>query len=183
MNVEIINKYGIESFVFTVHVDRGIVKMSCNASDESIIVLIDRFRFEDLWYKIGKGKHYQCYIPNSDEELADLSRGTKEIWMGCGKYPDAEKGFAEPFDNPVSVAQFTYTNMLRGSAGWVDANGFGISDVTRTIWLLANGAKEFPVIVNDLQSAIAIHDLIGVKTSKVYTGIDLYERARECITK
>ena len=183
MNVEIINKYGKESFVFTVHVDRGIVKMSCNASDESIIVLIDRFRFEDLWYKIGKGKHYQYHIPNSDKKPADLSRGTKEIWMGCGKYPDAEKGFTEPFDNPVPVAQFTFTDMLHGSAGWVDTNGFGISDVTRTIWLLANGAKEFPVIVNSLQNAMAIHEIIGVKTSKVYTSIDLYERAKECITR
>ncbi|WP_318482537.1 plasmid fertility inhibition factor family protein [Photobacterium leiognathi] len=184
MYVEKRNFGGDWYFVFNVTVDRGIEKMKCVALDKSIddqnrnIVLVDRYRFEDLWFKLGKDEHVQYYNADSDAKPVNLARCAKKDWLGCAKYSSIEKCFSDTENNPVPIASFVSTSSVHGSRGWVETNGFGVDDLTRTIWLLANGAKEFPVVVNSYESALIVHDLIGVKGSKVYTAKDLHKCAK-----
>ncbi|WP_318441773.1 plasmid fertility inhibition factor family protein [Photobacterium leiognathi] len=185
MYVEKRNFWGDWFFVFNVTVDRGIEKMKCVALDESIddknrnIVLVDRYRFEDLWFKLGKREHVQNYNPESGDKQANLARCTKKDWLGCAKYGTAVQVFSDTENNPVPLASFVSTSGVHCSRGcWVKTNGFGVDNLTRLIWLLANGAKEFPVVVNSYESALIVHDLIGVKGSKVYTAKDLHKCAK-----
>ncbi|MCD9527856.1 plasmid fertility inhibition factor family protein [Photobacterium carnosum] len=174
MRVDTLNHYGNPKFVFTVQTEHQEVKMCCCAADPFIndrstnIVLVDSSRFEDLLFKVN------C------EKAPHLARGSKKDLFGDYKYQDANDCFNQPPDNPVPVANFYPSHEVRGWNGLVNTRGVGVDDLTRTVWLMANGAKEFPVNVRDLQAAKELCEYIGVKGSKVYSAKDLQERAKEC---
>lgn len=174
MRVDTINHYGNPMFVFTVQTENKEVKMCCCALEPSIddiqtnVVLVDSSRFEDLLFKVN------C------ADAPHLARGSKKDLLADDKYSIADDCFNQPADNPVPLAYFHPLESIRGWNGWVNARGVGVDDLTRTVWLMANGAKEFPVNVRDLQAAKELHEYIGVKGSKVYTSNDLHKRAKEC---
>ena len=72
--------------------------------------------------------------------------------------------FSKPHDDPVFMAR-VICNLPTFAC---------IEDgVTRTIWLLANGCKEFPVEC-DVQSSIYLHRAAGVQEYKIFSVEELY---------
>lgn len=87
---------------------------------ESYVVIADRMRFESVWFKGG------------DKTVPELARGTVSTWKNDYKYSKADEGFSIGLCNPVPLAQMK-ANALYPRVAFT--NG-----ITRTIWLLANGA-------------------------------------------
>lgn len=63
-------------------------------------------------------------------------------WRADRKFGDAQTGFAHGRDNPVPIAVIGVHDTPH--AGGPGSVAF-INGITRTIWLLANGAKAFPI--------------------------------------
>ncbi|MCW8348708.1 hypothetical protein MD535_22220 [Vibrio sp. ZSDZ65] len=87
------------------------------------------------------------------------------------KFHYAEKGFSFGVENPVPLANMT-TNKDYPSVGFI--NG-----ITRTIWLLANGAQYFPAFVFDKEVANKLHRFFGVKGSRVLSNNELFFQLNE----
>mgnify|MGYP000112002599 CR=1 FL=1 len=155
MKVTKVNFYGDMYYVFDVQVNTGIVKMRCRADyvgdeDDYFVVMIDRYRFESLWYKLN------------DSTVPHLARGTVEAWKTDDNYTSADEGFSFSIDSPVPLAEVKSVNDF--------INGY-----TRTIWLMANGAKQFPVYVYDRVTAEELLQSVGVKGSQCYSNRDLHK--------
>ncbi len=122
--------------------------------DCSYVIFADRFRFESVWFKCGFN------------EAPDLARGNENSWRNDYKFHLAEDGFNGGIENPVPLATFSSFDCYPSVS---------ITDgMTRTIWLMANGAKYFPVFTYGKESAINLHRYIGVKNSRIYSNNDLY---------
>lgn len=121
--------------------------------DDSFVVWVDRFRFESVWFKGGSS-----IVP-------ELARGNEKAWRNDYKFTDAENGFSKGIENPVPLACMQANNNF-------PRVGF-INGITRTIWLMANGAKYFPVFAYDKKTADNLHRYIGVKGSSVFSNNDL----------
>lgn len=76
----------------------------------------------------------------SYEYTHQLAYENEANWRRFRKFPDAEQGFAWGIKNPVRLP-LVGCNPENSSTATV---GF-TNGVTRTIWLMANGAKEIPV--------------------------------------
>ena len=124
------------------------VSRSNYRNDLSAVVIVDASRFLELWRSPG----------SSHEDVAHMAEDT---WPTDYKFAGAANGFSKGSSNPVPLAdigchaEFDETMMykrwlwvLRKPAGVVRAErrvlGF-TNGVTRTIWLLHAGAKQFPV--------------------------------------
>lgn len=113
------------------------MKMSLRHDSDKWIVIVRKRPFLDAWAR-------------SKQEL-QLSTGDEAVWRGDYKFHHAEMGFAHGRDNPVQLAWCdAHYELDRGlpvlHAGFTDG-------ITRTIWLLANGAESFPVSVSSEKSA------------------------------
>lgn len=71
------------------------------------------------------------------------------------KFNRAESGFSFGINNPVPLALIS-AGCVAGNECIAFTNG-----VTRTKWLLANGAKSFPVEVSNQAMALYLHNLCG----------------------
>lgn len=72
------------------------------------------------------------------------------------KFKDAADGFSRGLKNPVPLA-FLSARYENGNPYIGFTNG-----VTRTMWLLANGAKSFPIEVHYEESAKHLHEFAGI---------------------
>lgn len=72
--------------------------------------------------------------PSHQSEIAEANDTS---WRADRKFKDAEKGFAAGPESPVPLAEVTLQDSFKALAF--------INGVTRTIWLLANGANRFPI--------------------------------------
>lgn len=100
-------------------------------TSESYIVIADRDKLLSAWRN----------TPNSI--VTELSRGDESAWRRDRKFHEAEACFAIGAGNPVPLATPQWRFILDSGLP-VPALGF-IDGITRTIWLLANGAERFPV--------------------------------------
>lgn len=94
-------------------------------------------------------------------------------WARDYKFDEAAKGFAQGADNPVPLARVTFrweistANFLTSRLGrWrkvFEAKPFldYSNGITRTIWLLHNGARYFPVKCHR-DEAPALHKAVGI---------------------
>ncbi|WP_133125876.1 plasmid fertility inhibition factor family protein [Thalassospira marina] len=119
--------------------------------DNQYIVYIDAEKFYYHWLRSTDGFH-KC--PTRAKMPLDR------------KYAGAETGFSHGRENPVPLAypHITFTG-----------NEFSISftnGITRTIWLIANGAKSFPIEVREFSQAELFHGLMGVGHAPI-TGAEL----------
>lgn len=133
-------------------------------AERKAVVEVDAERFLDLWRQ-----------PLSSHR--DIATGNASTWPSDYKYRWAEDGFAGGEENPVPLAEvscgrstsdlierrrhlFFFTKQVviaRKGLPWL---GF-TNGITRTIWLLANGAKVFPVECA-LDEADELQKLAGV---------------------
>lgn len=144
-------------------------------AERKAVVEIDSIRFLALWRQ-----------PHSSHR--DIALGNPETWPSDYKYHWADDGFAEGPGNPVPLAEvncglaeydltevrrrfFLFKEVivvaLRGQPWFSFTNG-----ITRTIWLLANGATEFPVECS-LSDAAELQQLAGVIGGKPVVLSDL----------
>ncbi|MBA3537617.1 MAG: hypothetical protein H0T84_13585 [Tatlockia sp.] len=154
------NDFGVHSFVFKIRIKNGFAYMTLNKrflrnanlgdSDEQIII-IDSNKFLELWKNDPR---------NSERYLAI---GNEAVWRKDYKFHHAEEGFSLGISNPVPLAYvhcyltdfnesfatkifnsvIVKKNMIKKRPYCAFTNG-----ITRTIWLLANGAECFPVITD-----------------------------------
>jgi hypothetical protein len=125
------------------------VSKSNYMNDERCVVVVDAKKFLRLWRNNPYKKH------------SDISKGNIETWQNDSKYHYAVEGFSHGINNPVPVAEIVYQEHTNSTPVYrrkylilkelvkveevifdyvVFRNG-----ITRTIWLLVNGAEYFPV--------------------------------------
>lgn len=162
--------------IFFINTKRGQVYMSSKYSDyldsKRRVVFVDARKFLQLW----KNEPYDFH--------ADLSYGNESTWLSDYKYQHADRGFSHGLSNPVPLAHPVCQHYEKKIAIWKREFIFFkkieriekcntvyvdfINGITRTIWLLANGASAFPVEV-DNKNARLLNDNagIGVKPQSV----------------
>lgn len=131
--------------------------------DYYAVVLVDAARFVQLW----RAPY------SSHREVAILDERT---WPSDYKYQEAVEGFSHGAENPVPLAEVSCDRLphdiveyrrrlfLFKSEVVVARKGEAVlgftNGITRTIFLLANGAKQFPVRC-ELNSAKLLFELAG----------------------
>ena len=117
-------------------------KKNAGINDEMYVVEVDADRFYYHWLRSTLESGGHCVpLQNMPDDY---------------KYHLAEEGFAEGRKNPVPLAEVTAYE-LYGQDYVSFSNG-----ITRSFWLLAHGAKSFPVEVHGQESAQRLHQLAGV---------------------
>lgn len=120
-------------------------EVSAYNNDKRGVVIVDADKFLQLWRDEPHSVHHeQAY-------------GSPQTWPKDRKYLDAEKGFSYGYDNPVPLANVShglYTRIIvshkflwfgrKEHREQFDYVAF-TNGVTRTIWLLSQGCKAFPV--------------------------------------
>jgi hypothetical protein len=148
------NKFAVFEVVL---LNKESVFMSYSLSKKSgqyAVVIVNSIKFLQLWRNDSKGIH------------KEIAFGTPVSWINDYKYEKAEKGFSYKYTNPVPLA---YISCFENRIGAKKHQCVGFTNgVTRTIWLLSNGCKEFPVEC-ELSEASALYNLAGVANSKFYT--------------
>lgn len=114
---------------------------------ERCVVVVDAEKLLYFWRK----------APNN--YLSDISMGNPATWVKDKKYPGAESGFAGGKKYPVSLADVVCGN------DYVAIEG----GVTRTIWLLTNGARYFPVECRINHGAERLSQLAGYPGNNIAT--------------
>lgn len=152
------NKQGTKDILFKIPIRNGFAYMKTNHSflggmglgGPEKIMIVDSHKFLKLW---------QNDQNNSERHLAF---GDELIWRKDYKFHYAEKGFSHGITNPVPLAYVhcyltdVRENFISGLSKFL----FGkdskkkipycafTNGITRTIWLLANGAECFPVMTD-----------------------------------
>lgn len=135
--------------IFGVETDRrGTVFMRVDDSnynsDSRWVVFVDAARFLAAW----------CLTPG---ERGELGRQGLSGWLQDYKFAEAEDGFSKGRTNPVPLALPGIRPLSEGGPLCVDfTNG-----ITRTMWLLAAGAKAFPVECRS-NTVDELHSLAGI---------------------
>lgn len=101
-------------------------------------------------------KHWQGFISDREHRQHRAQPGN---WRLDSKFPDAERGFAQGERNPVPLALVS-CNRFHGESR--PSIGF-TNGITRTLWLLANGAPMFPVECGIRDGWSALHELAGAR--------------------
>jgi hypothetical protein len=143
-------KFGARLAVFEVDLpSRSPIYMSFelheHMGEHSAVAFVDAGRFLELW----RNEPYPIH--------SEQSFGNPNIWRADRKFHFAEKGFAEGRTNPVPLAYVSfgldervvefYRFLWFGrSESKVKVPYVGFTNgITRTIWLLANGCRSFPI--------------------------------------
>lgn len=115
------------------------------------IIIVDSNMFLELWKN------------DSNNSKIMLARGNEAIWRNDYKFHHAEKGFSHGISNPVPLAyvhcylsefyekfSIRLLNYLVGKKHSITKRPYCAfsNGITRTIWLLANGAKCFPAMTD-----------------------------------
>lgn len=158
----------------------GDVFMSVSRSnflnEDRSVVVVDAQKFLTLWRA------------NPYEVQGDVQHGNADKWKTDRKYKDAEDGFSHGSDNPVPLAEiacdvnvvehklysrslFIFKKLDRVEKSDLNFIAF-TNGITRTLWLLANGAAAFPVEVRTKQ-AERLQKLAGLPGGRSMTVADL----------
>ena len=145
--------HGIATAIYEIQIPRSNSVFMCvqrtnYMNDQRSVVIVDARRFLDAWRASAKA------YPYTNEQIALQSPAE---WKKDYKYPDAVDGFSRGEINPVPLARLV-VNPVRGAGKPLDI-GF-TNGITRTIWLLANDARSFPVECN-AESAAKLYALAG----------------------
>lgn len=109
----------------------------------TVFMRIDQREFKDdsRWVVIVDAARFLAAWRATPGERSDLARLSANGWRNDYKFGRAEEGFKHGRPNPVPLALPDVWHPPEGGVPHVDfTNG-----ITRTIWLLAVGAKAFPV--------------------------------------
>ncbi len=126
-------------------------------NDERYVVIVDSEKFLELWRSEPNSIH-------SEESMGNI-----QSWKNDRKYQDAVKGFSEGLENPVPVANIVCQEHLKKTCIYekkyfIFKKITGIektiinyvaftNGITRTLWLLVQGAKYFPVECSNEEDA------------------------------
>jgi len=124
-----------------------IIYMSANCTnfmnDKRYIVVVESNKFLTLW--------------QNEENPIDkkLNYGNKSTWRMDKKYDEAEYGFSFGKVNPVPLANIVCAINNKNNLPYIAIN----DGITRTIWLLTNEVKYFPVECHsfDIAQLLAKH--------------------------
>lgn len=128
------------------------VSRSNYGDDRRGIVIVDAEKFLAAW------KAYPFY-------KEPVSLMDEQGWRQDYKFESAKDGFSHGIENPVPLANIG-VHPPRGENGCTSVaftNG-----ITRTIWLLANGASAFPIECSAAEAA-ALHAAAGIEEFPVCT--------------
>jgi hypothetical protein len=169
--------FGIANAIYRVDTERkGSVFMRVARSnyhnDQRTVVLVDAARFLTAWRadcgpaQMGVirtvvariNRAFGRTVPGCNEWLPHLSL---EAWKLDSKFQWAADGFAHGAENPVPLARVGLSRRTHGYVAFT--NG-----ITRTLWLLANGAISFPIEC-DASSAEAFSRAVGVDWAQPMT--------------
>jgi len=144
------NIYGQKSFVYKIYLKQSYIFMRIDKTPyynaERYVVIVDSKRF----YKTWTGKPIeQCNIYD-DWELK--------------KYSDAIDGFSRGIEDPVPLAVVGYSNEISFTNG-----------ITRTKWLIINGACCFPLECNR-RSAKLFHKKLLYADKKIANVFKLFKQ-------
>jgi hypothetical protein len=145
----------------------SVKEISCG-NKQNGVVIVDSGRFLDLWRKDTYSGHQE------------LSHGSPQTWINDRKYPEQEKYFSYGRDNPVPLALvlcqigtkpvgvhkllFLARGEHKEKARYVTFR----DGITRTIWLLTNGCKAFPVEC-EMPGAKYLHQIAAVVGTDLFT--------------
>lgn len=148
---------------------------SSDMDGERAIVEVDATKFLDLWRSPLSSHH-------------EIAMGTPATWPDDYKYHWSEKHFVEGRMNPVPLAQVSCRVEtierrvgLRRFLGLtalcqdqrIDVPSLHFTDgVTRTIWLLTNGAAHFPVQCSSKEAPL-LQKLVGTAGTRFRTVAEL----------
>lgn len=153
--------------------DASLRYMSVNrgATDQNFAVYVDTIAFYRLWLETtlrGNGRNAPC--PLREQMCQDY------------KFSRAELGFSHGIDNPVPLAE---VSAYRDPSG---INVAFINGVTRTMWLIANGAESFPVKCYTQEEANLIHSAAGcapapIMLREIFAGVDIPQQGQSRIPR
>ena len=127
------------------------------ANQENMIVIVEAQKFLPLWQR-------SPYAVDKNTCAGDESKWRKDY-----KFHLAENGFAKSMDSPVPLADVN-VHIKDGEISCSLNDG-----MTRTLWLLANGIKEFPVLVrNDKEKAKILSKKASLLSSLNFEPLNLY---------
>ena len=123
--------------------------------EEHAVVLVRSDRFLEMWRADPIGTH------------AHDANGSEESWRDHRKFQLAATGFSHGLPNPVPLAQVFCETGGGGKSGELPIYYVFFSNgITRTIWLLANGATTFPVLC-PMPGARWLHEHSGAAETKL----------------
>ena len=132
------------------------VYMKAAAVLDPAIVCLDRTLFLTAW------------AAGAPVEQAALARGNDAIWRADRKFSDAEAPLSATPSSPVPVGILHLTPGKRHGLAFVDG-------VTRTIWLLANGAQVVPVACDDPGEVEVVDRIAGASEGAVREAFDTFD--------
>lgn len=148
-------RWGVACAIYSVETKKkGTVYMRMDwanfNNDRRCVVVVDAQRFIAAW---------RAYV---DEPLAFQD---EDGWRADYKFDKAEDGFSHGADNPVPLANVGV--LSPGGKRTAPCVSF-TNGITRTIWLLANGASSFPVYCGESDAA-SLHAMAGAEGFPVVT--------------
>jgi hypothetical protein len=146
-NIGVKRIYNNWSFVYRVYIEKNnCVYMRVDETpyynNERYVVIVHAIDFYKKWKRMEHEEiNHNIYIKITEHETE--------------KYKDAENGFSKGIDDPVPLATVEYDNNI----------GF-INGITRTEWLLNNGAICFPLECSK-RSAINFYNNLSYKNMEI----------------
>jgi hypothetical protein len=136
------------------------VKRNNGLNDQRTVVEVEAQHFLRLWFPSRIG-------------------ATAEVWSTDRKFAEAIAGFAHGEPNPVPIPRVSCKEymarhpvygprwlLLYGQTGWKETRTVQVTvcDLTRTIWLYANGVRSFPVECENPAQAALLTQHAGIGT-------------------
>ncbi|MFT3849903.1 MAG: hypothetical protein QM739_14885 [Propionivibrio sp.] len=127
---------------------------------------------ESRWVVVVDSEKFLAAWQATPGERSDIARQGPTGWLSDYKIEGAADGFSRGRDNPVPLALPTVWVAEDGRLNVNFTNG-----ITRTIWLLAAGARAFPVecrtnMVNDLYAAAGLPNIPPVTVKELLADLD-----------
>ncbi|MFZ6006871.1 MAG: plasmid fertility inhibition factor family protein [Nitrospirota bacterium] len=146
-------------------------------NEERGVVIVDADKFLELWRNEPHSAHHK------------ISHGNPQTWPNDNKYPYAAKGFSFGYNNPVPLARvscrigmrsiITYKFLFFGRTERKEQFHYvAFTDgITRTIWLLTQGCKAFPVECY-MPEAKELYRVAAAHRTNFYTVDELYQKLK-----
>ncbi len=146
-----------KSAIYKLAVNNRIIYMSASCTNymnkQRCVVIVETNKFIELWQN----------EPNISDR--NLNFGNKEGWKRDKKFVLAEDGFSYGKSNPVPLAIIECYINNNNNLPYITID----DGITRTIWLLSNEVKYFPVECQDIAEAQLLLKFAGYKDTKIYT--------------
>lgn len=160
-----VNEYREPFIVFPIPLPNQTVFMSHNLSkkQDCYMVIADTAKFINIWR-----------LSTNDDRFPNYHVGDRKLWRADYKFGDAERGFSLGIENPVPIATNISYDFYNHRREIIFNNDF-----TRTIWLLANDAKYFPVVIANLDAAKAFQKDMGFGNNPIQLVSNIKSYARK----